>query len=143
MVCWFITGNKYNNKLDYSIIFKYSLKISIGCVWVFSMPMPSMTPIPEIVTTIIDLMMSPSTSTLKIDQLAAMNDTMAALLISPEKYCAFPVYGLAVWMVIYHLVMATGLVVIVTVTALVLYLLPSEVENVSNVEQQLQMSSIE
>jgi len=104
------------------------------------MPMPSMTPIPEIVTTIIDLMMSPSTSTLKIDKLAAMNDTMAALLISPEKYCAFPVYGLAVWMVIYHLVMDTGLVVIVTVTALVLYLLPSEVENVSNVEQ-LQMSA--
>jgi len=38
-----------------------------------------------------------STSSLPNDQLAPMNSTVLALL-SPEKHCAFPVYGLAVWM---------------------------------------------
>ena len=110
--------------------------IKTGCVWVFSMPFPNMTRLPDIVTPILpglmnDLMMSYSTS-LPTDELASMNSTMVSLL-SPEKHCVFPVYGLAVWVVLSLLVKLAGYVVIVIVTTFILYLLP-EVENVKTTE---------
>lgn len=100
------------------------------------MPLPNMTRFPDSVTPILpglmnDLMMSYSTS-LPNDELASMNSTMVALL-SPEKHCAFPVYGLAVWLVLSLLVKLAGYVVIVIVTTFILYPLP-EVENVKNME---------
>jgi len=113
--------------------------IQTGCVWVFSMPLPNMTRLPDIVTPILpglmnELMMSYSTS-LPIDELASINSTVVAFL-SPEKHCAFPVYGLAVWVVISSFVMGLGCFVIGTVTSVVLYFFSSpEVEKVSNVEQ--------
>ena len=60
-------------------------------------------------------------------------DNNATSTVDSEKYCAFPVYGLAVWMVISFLAEISGCFVIVTVTAVVLHLLPG-VENVKNME---------
>jgi len=111
------------------------------------MPLPNMTRFPESVTSILpglvkDVLMSFSTSNLAIDQLASLNSMMIDL-VSPEKHCAFPVYGLAVGSVFLPLVEAGGRFVMITVTAIVLYLLPSspEVENVSK-EENLQTSNV-
>ena len=103
------------------------------------MPLPNMTRLPDIVTPILpglmnDLLMSYSTS-LPTDELTSINRTMVDLL-SPEKHCAFPVYGLAVWVVFSSFVMGIGCFVIGTVTSVVLYFFSSpEDEKVSNVEQ--------
>ena len=111
------------------------------------MPVPNMTVFPESVLSILpglmkDVMMSFSTSSLPMDHLASINSTMINL-ISPEKHCAFPVYGLAVKLVVFPLVEAVGCFVMITVTATVLYLLPSspDVENVSN-EKKLKTSRV-
>jgi len=82
------------------------------------MPMPNMTRFPDINAT--------STVT-------EVNDALSAHLLTDEKYCAFPIYGLAVWMVVSALVKGIGCFLIVTVTAVVLYLLPG-VENVRNMD---------
>jgi len=82
------------------------------------MPFPNMMRFPDINAT--------STS------VTELNDALSAHLLTAEKYCAFPVYGLAVWMVVYPLfVRFIGCFVIVTVTAVVLYFLPG-VGNVRN-----------
>ena len=82
------------------------------------MPIPNMTRFPDINAT--------STVT-------EVNDASSAHPLTAEKYCAFPIYGLAVWMVVSPLVKGIGCLLIVTVTAVVLYLLPG-VENVKNME---------
>jgi len=103
------------------------------------MPLPNMTRLPDIVTPILpglmnDLLMSYSTS-LPTDEFTSINSTMVALL-SPEKHCAFPVYGLAVWVVVSSFVMGIGCFVIATVTSVFLYFFSSpEVEKVGNVGQ--------
>ena len=116
-----------------------------GCVWVFSMPLPNMARIPDSATPILpglmnDLLMSYSTS-LPADEFASINSTMVALL-SPEKHCTFPVYGLVVWMIISVFFEWAANFVIGSVTAIALYLLPSsEVVNVSN-EEKLKMGNL-
>ena len=113
----------------------------------FRMPLPNMTTLfPDYLTSVFpdvlnELLMSSSTSSLSNDQLASINSTMVALL-SPNKHCAFPVYGLAVWTFISPLVMAGGCFVIITVTAIVLYFLPSEVENVGKAVEPVVMSNV-
>jgi len=82
------------------------------------MPMPNMTRFPDI----------DATSTV-----TEGNDASSAHLLTDEKYCAFPIYGLAVWTVLSAFVKGIGCYVIVTVTAVVLYLLPG-VENVRNMD---------
>ncbi len=72
-------------------------------------------------------------------QMISMNDTMIAFF-APEKHCAFPVYGISVWIVIFTLVKFGGYFVIVTVTTIVLHL-SVEVENVKNMEL-LQMNNV-
>ena len=86
--------------------------------------------------------MSSTTNTLTLDndQVASIIDTMIALL-APKNHCALPVYGLAIFVVIFNFVRLGGYFVIVTVTAVVLYLLPEVVvENVKNMEL-LQMNN--
>jgi len=142
---WFITGNM-PLKISFILSINILLK-SEGCVWVFRMPLPNMTRFPDSVTSVLpglmkDVLMSLSTSKLPIDQLASVNSTVVSL-ISPEKHCAFPVYGLAVKLVVFPLVEAVGCFVMITVTAIVLFFLPSspEVENASN-EEKLQISNV-
>jgi len=140
MFCWFITGNT-TPKISLILTrilsrYQHSLKIKTGCVWVFSMPLPNMTRFPDSVTPILpglmnDLMMSHSTS-LPTDEFASINSTMVSLF-SPEKHCAFPVYGLAVWIVFSLLVSYVGYSIIVHMTVLLVFLLP-EVDNVLNME---------
>ena len=126
-------------------MYQHSLKIFEGCVWVFRMPLPNMIRYPDSVTPILpglmnDLLMSYSTS-LPTDELASINNTMVAL-ISTEKHCAFPVYGLSLWMMIFPLVEFSGYFLFITVTAIALYLLPSsEVVNASN-EEKLKMGNL-
>ena len=85
------------------------------------MPLPNMTRIQGSESiNITDLIMSLSTnSTLTHDQWALVNSTMTTLF-SPEKHCAFPVYSLAKFIIIFP-TWNIGFFVIVTVTAIVMY----------------------
>ena len=97
------------------------MTILTGCVLLYHMPFPNMTRFPDF---------NAATST----SVTELNDASSTHLLTAEKYCAFPVYGLAVWMVVYPLfVRVIGCFLMVTVTAVVLYFLPV-VENVRNME---------